>query len=78
MKNSNIKGKSNDLSFLHLKVTYLIFQFQVMESKSKPDYVVCPNILCKTLVDQGIPENKIKIISDLQRSHSIILIFKRI
>jgi hypothetical protein len=37
-------------------------------SKSKPDIVACSNNLCKsTLRSQGIPENRIKIISDLQR-----------
>ncbi len=80
MKNSSIKGKSiGYYHSLHSK-SYLPYLSVPGEwkSKSKPDYVVCPNILCKkTLLDQGIPENKIKIISDLQRESFNNINFKK-
>ena len=38
------------------------------ESKVKPDLIICPNEICKEhLKSQGIPTNKLKVISDLQR-----------
>ena len=38
------------------------------ESKAKPDLIICPNEICKEhLKSQGIPVNKLKVISDLQR-----------
>lgn len=49
---------------------YLAYQFHDNEwnSKIKPDILLCPNIICKNqLKQQGIPEKKIKVISDLQR-----------
>ena len=38
------------------------------ESKAKPDLIICPNKICKDhLRSQGIPKDKLKVISDLQR-----------
>ena len=48
------------------------------DSKSKPDIVACSNDLCKnTLISQGIPKNRIKIISDLQRNNFVNINFDK-
>ena len=48
------------------------------DSKSKPDIVACSNDLSKSILSsQGIPENRIKVISDLQRSNFANLNFNK-
>ena len=72
LKDLEIKSKS--IGYYHSlhSINFLPYQSTIKEwqSKSKPDYVACSSSICKkTLIYQGLPENRIKVISDLQREN---------
>ena len=70
LKKLNIKTKS--IGYFHSlhSENFLPYQSNIneWESDSKPSSVICPNELCKKVLNfQGIPSQKLKVASDLQR-----------
>ena len=80
LKNLEIKSKSVGYYHSLHSINFLPYQSSTKEwqSKSKPDYVACSSNICKKiLAQQGLPENRIKVISDLQRENFKDLISKK-
>ena len=79
---NKLKIKTKSIGYYHSlhSKNFLAYQSTPSEwdSKSKPDYVACSNFLCKSILSsQGIPENKIKVISDFQRENFANLNFEK-
>ncbi len=67
-----LKIKTKSIGYYHSlhSENFLPYQSNIneWESDSKPSSVVCPNELCKKVLNsQGIPSQKLKVASDLQR-----------